>query len=135
MIYVGIDVAKLNHFASVITSDGEVLVEPFKFSNDFEGFRSLSLVLDQYDRDQLLVGLESTAHYGNNLVEFLVDKGYRFCILNPLQTSALRNNNVRRTKTDRADTFLIAQTLICPMQSMSSIICRSEYCKSMHKLS
>lgn len=34
MIYVGIDIAKLNHFASIISSDGEVLVEPFKFSND-----------------------------------------------------------------------------------------------------
>ena len=56
MIYAGIDVAKLNHFASVVSSDGEVLVEPFEFSNDFEGFRSLSLVLDKYDRDQLLIG-------------------------------------------------------------------------------
>ena len=80
MIYAGIDIAKLNHFASIISSDGEMLVEPFQFSNDFEGFRSLSLVLDRYDRDQLLIGLESTDHYGNNLVEFLVAKGYRFCV-------------------------------------------------------
>ncbi|MBR4426727.1 MAG: transposase, partial [Spirochaetales bacterium] len=112
MIYAGIDVAKLNHFASVVSSDGEVLVEPFKFSNDFEGFRSLSLVLDQYDRDQLLVGLESTAHYGNNLVEFLVAKGYRFCVLNPIQTSAMRKGNIRNTKTDKVDTFIIAKTLM-----------------------
>ena len=41
MIYVGIDISKLNHFASVVLSDGEVLVEPFQFSNDLEGFRSL----------------------------------------------------------------------------------------------
>ena len=112
MIYVGIDIAKLNHFASVVSSDGEVLVEPFEFSNDVEGFRRLSSKLDPFEKNNLLIGLESTAHYGNNLVEFLFSKGYRFCILNPLQTSALRNNNVRRTKTDRADTFLIAQTLM-----------------------
>ena len=42
MIYAGIDIAKLNHFASVISSDGEVLVEPFRFSNDLEGFRNPS---------------------------------------------------------------------------------------------
>ena len=48
MIYAGIDIAKLNHFASVVSSDGEVLVKPFQFSNDLEGFRSLSLVLDKY---------------------------------------------------------------------------------------
>ena len=28
MIYVGIDIAKLNHFATAISSDGEVLLEP-----------------------------------------------------------------------------------------------------------
>lgn len=26
MIYVGVDIAKLNHFASAISSDGEVLI-------------------------------------------------------------------------------------------------------------
>ena len=112
MIYAGIDIAKLNHFASVVSSDGEVLVEPFQFSNDLEGFRSLSLVLDKYDRDQLLIGLESTAHYGNNLVEFLVAKGYRFCVLNPIQTSSTRKKNIRRVKTDKVDTFVIAKTLM-----------------------
>ena len=35
MIYVGIDIAKLNHFAAAISSDGEILIEPFKFTNDY----------------------------------------------------------------------------------------------------
>ena len=38
MIFVGVDIAKLNHFASAISSDGEVLIEPFKFTNDNDGF-------------------------------------------------------------------------------------------------
>ena len=33
-IYVGIDIAKLNHFAAAISSDGEIIIEPFKFTND-----------------------------------------------------------------------------------------------------
>ena len=112
MIYAGIDIAKLNHVASVISSDGEVLVEPFQFSNDFEGFRSLSLVLDKFDREKLLIGLESTAHYGNNLVEFLVAKGYRFCVLNPILTSTKRKKSVRNVKTDKVDSIVIAKTLM-----------------------
>lgn len=76
MIYVGIDIAKLNHFASIISSDGEVLVEPFKFSNDSGGFRLLLSKLDQFESDSLVIGLESTAHYGNNLVEFLVSRHF-----------------------------------------------------------
>ena len=35
-IYVGIDIAKLNHFAAAISSDGEIIIEPFKFTNDAE---------------------------------------------------------------------------------------------------
>ncbi len=38
IIYVGIDIAKLNHFAAAIFSDGEILIEPFKFTNDAGGF-------------------------------------------------------------------------------------------------
>ena len=40
MIYVGIDIAKLNHFAAIF-SDGEILIEPFKFTNDADGFQLL----------------------------------------------------------------------------------------------
>ena len=42
MIYVGIDIAKLNHFASAISSDGEILIEPFKFEPLLRGHRQLS---------------------------------------------------------------------------------------------
>ena len=41
MIYVGIDIAKLNHFASAISSDGQELLKPFKFTNDGDGFQML----------------------------------------------------------------------------------------------
>ena len=112
MIYVGIDIAKLNHFASIISSDGEVLIEPFKFSNDSGGFRLLLSKLDQFESDSLVIGLESTAHYGNNLVEFLVSRHFHVCVINPIQTSAMRKNNIRKTKTDRIDTLLIAKTLM-----------------------
>ena len=41
MIYVGIDIAKLNHFASAISSDEEELIKSFKFTNDGDGFQKL----------------------------------------------------------------------------------------------
>lgn len=44
MIYVGIDIAKLNHFASAISSDGTELMKPFKFMNDGDGFQMLDPV-------------------------------------------------------------------------------------------
>ena len=112
MIYVGIDIAKLNHFASAISSDGEVLIEPFKFTNDNDGFLKLISRLDQFEKDELIIGLESTAHYGNNLLLFLVPKGYKVVLINPIQTSTMRKNNIRKTKTDKVDTYIICKVLM-----------------------
>ena len=112
MIYVGIDIAKRNHFASALSSDGEVLIEPFEFCNDGDGFNMLISALDSLESDNIIIGLESTAHYGDNLVRFLVASDYKVCVLNPIKTSTMRKNNIRKTKTDKVDTFIIAKTLM-----------------------
>ena len=112
MIYVGIDIAKLNHFAAAVSSNGEILIEPFKFTNDYDGFYLLLSKLAPLDQNSIIIGLESTAHYGDNLVRFLISKDFKVCVLNPIQTSFMRKNNVRKTKTDKVDTFVIAKTLM-----------------------
>ena len=76
MIFVGVDIAKLNHFASAISSDGEKLIEPFQFSNDADGFRLLISNLVSFEKDSIIIGLESTAHYGDNLVRYRVADHY-----------------------------------------------------------
>ena len=112
MIYVGIDIAKLNHFAAAISSDGEVLIEPFKFTNDYDGFSLLISKLVPLDQNSIVIGLESTAHYGDNLVRYLITMGFNVCVINPIKTSTMRKNNIRKTKTDKVDTFIIAKTLM-----------------------
>ena len=111
-IYVGIDIAKLNHFAAAISSDGEIIIEPFKFTNDADGFQLLVSKLESFDKNSLIIGLESTAHYGDNLVRYLVTELYQVCVLNPIKTCQMRKNNVRKTKTDKVDTYVIAKTLM-----------------------
>lgn len=90
MIYVGIDIAKLDHFASA-TSDGKILMEPFKFSNDADGFLLLSSKLEtlSLQDDSIIIGLESTAHYGDNLVRYLVASHFNVCVLNPIKTASM----------------------------------------------
>lgn len=112
MIYVGIDIAKLNHFASAISSDGEILIEPFKFTNDGDGFQLLVSKLESLESDDVIIGLESTAHYGDNLVRYLVASCFKVCVLNPIKTSSMRKNNIRKTKTDKVDTYIIAKSLM-----------------------
>lgn len=111
MVYVGIDIAKLNHYASAIDSDGVLLFEPFEFLNDNAGFYTLLSKLNSFEPDDIIIGLESTAHYGNNLVSFLVSKGLHVCVINPIQTASLRKNNIRKTKTDKVDTLVIAKAV------------------------
>ena len=94
MIYVGIDITKLNHFASAISSDGEILIEPFKFTNDGDGFKLLASKLESLESDDIIIGLESTAHYGDNLVRYLVASYFKVCVLNPIKTSAMRKKLV-----------------------------------------
>ena len=106
-IYVGIDIAKLNHFAAAISSDGEIILEPFKFTNDADGFQLLVSKLESFDKNSIIIGLESTAHYGDNLVRYLVAEFYQVCVLNPIKTCQMRKNNIRKTKTDKVDTFVI----------------------------
>ena len=112
MIYAGIDIAKLNHFASALSSDGEILIEPFKFTNDNDGFHLLLSKLSSFEKSNIIIGLESTAHYGDNLVRYLVAENYKVCVLNPIKTSVMRKNNIRKMNTDKVDTFIICKTLM-----------------------
>lgn len=111
MIYVGIDIAKRTHYASVMSSDGEILVQPFPFSNDHAGFQKLVSYIDSYPKEDLLIGMESTAHYAENLTCFLFNRKFKICIINPIQTASLRKSNIRKTKTDSVDTYLIIKAL------------------------
>ena len=55
--------------------------------------------------------MESTAHYTENLTNFLFTIGFQIYIINPIQTSSTRKFNIRKTKTDSVDTYLIIKAL------------------------
>lgn len=111
MIYLGIDVAKNTHVASAVTSEGEVLLQAFSFANSCSGFAALNEKLIGLSA-RPLVGLESTAHYGENLIFYLCCREYPVAVLNPLQTASLRKSAIRKTKTDKVDALLIARVLM-----------------------
>lgn len=116
MVYIGIDIAKYSHFASVVSSDGEVIVKPFSFQNSREGF--MKLVEEIQNFQDCLIGLESTGHYAENLVCFLYERNYKIALINPIQTDSLRDSNIRKTKTDKLDTKLIVECLMLKKYSL-----------------
>lgn len=112
MIYVGVDIAKSCHVAVGIDEMGVIHINSFSFPNDMAGFSRLLNALESFEKSQLLIGLESTAHYGEAFIQFFFSKGFRVAIVNPLQTSAIRKTEIRRTKNDRIDAAVIARTLM-----------------------
>ena len=118
MVYIGIDIAKFKHFASVVSSDGEVIVKPFPFENSREGFMKLVEEIENFQDP--LIGLESTGHYAENLIYFLYERGYKIGLINPIQTDSLRDSNIRKTKTDKIDTKLIVECLMLRKYSLIS---------------
>lgn len=109
MIYVGINIDKLYHYAIVLSSNSVVLAEPFQFSNSGDSFKLLHSELSDYVPESIIIDLESTP-YGDNLVAN--DYNYKVCVLNPIQPSSRRRDRIRKTKTDKVDTILIAETLM-----------------------
>lgn len=121
MFLLGIDIAKLNHVASCINSNtGELIFSNFKFTNSFEGFTSLIDKIKDINKQELIIGLESTAHYGENLILFLYNKQFKVALINPIQTSHLRKANIRDTKNDNLDSINIAKALLFSKYSLIS---------------
>lgn len=111
MNYISIDVAKFDHWISVTNSDGEVLLKPFKISNNRNGFELLLSQIESFKKPRHIVGLEATGHYGDNLIRFLLDHDYQVGLINPISTDARRKEKIRKTKNDKIDTFIIAQVM------------------------
>jgi len=120
MFYVGIDIAKNTHWASILSSEGEIIQEPFSFTNDNSGFQKFLSKLESLDKEKILIGLESTAHYGENIISYLFNLNYKIALINPIQTANLRKSNIRKTKNDKVDTYIIIKALTLSNYSLIS---------------
>lgn len=115
MIYVGIDVSKDKHDCFAIDSNGEILLDNITIQNNCEGFQILynSLLNFSNDANNISIGMEATGHYSNNIFNFLTEHGFNVSLINPLQTNLYRKGqSLRKTKTDKLDSRLIATMLM-----------------------
>jgi len=113
MFTVGVDIAKGSHEACVLAQDGTVVQKAFNFKNDSEGFVKLLSVLESVSKNKsdFVLGMEATGHYWLNLYCKLVDNGFIVHVVNPVQSDALRNLYIRKTKTDKVDAKIIADLI------------------------
>jgi len=111
MIYVGVDIAKHNHYACVTNERQEVLSAPFPFTNDEVGFAKLTDSFAKYQKNDVIVGLEATSIYGENLIAHLSNLGYKIALINPIEISVIRKKKIRNAKTDKIDAKNICKYL------------------------
>jgi transposase len=114
MFFLGIDIGKNNHVASMVDGDGKTVFRAFTFSNTTEGGESLlaKLVSQNISADTLAIGLEATGHYWLAVYSFLRDKAFKIHVINPIQTDGWRKGvEIRRRKTDVIDSLLIAELI------------------------
>jgi transposase len=76
-----------------------------RFKNNDKGFKDLTQKLPN---DSWCV-MESTSTYGYRLADYLVAKGFKVSIVNPLSIKRFAQMNLSRTKTDKADAKLITE--------------------------
>ena len=113
MYIVGIDIAKKSHQAAIMKPDGTLVGRSFRFTNTKQGFEFLMDKLAAVDSslENFEFGMEATGHYWLNLYTWLADNHATVHVINPLQSDALRNLYIRKTKTDSVDAKIIAQVI------------------------
>jgi len=113
MFYVGIDIAKQNHEASIIDAEGKLLSASLTFSNAEQGCQKLIAMLERFRavKENTVIGMEATGHYWLNIYSYLLELGYNLKVINPIQSEAFRKMYIRKTKNDSKDSFVIAQIM------------------------
>lgn len=107
MIYVEINFAKGAHIVAAVNQDGVIIIPPFSFTNGHESFKFLKSKIDTLDKINLLIVLESTAHYAENVIFFLHSCSCELAVINPVQTTTMCKIGIRKSKTDKVNSLLI----------------------------
>ena len=119
-LYVGIDVSSRSNVAYLMNPDGSKHSN-FSVANSLDGSRQLvkrilSAIISESLSD-VIIGLEATSVYGDNLVCFLREDGSlnpynkRIHVLNPKQVNKFKQSYNDLPKNDYVDSFVIADCL------------------------
>lgn len=112
MFYLGIDVGKNTHVASLLDDSSKPVFKAFSFSNSTQGASSLLDKLSSFSKKDISIGMEATGHYWLSIYSFLIDNGFVVHVVNPIQTDGWRKGTeIRKRKTDVIDSVLIADLI------------------------
>jgi len=104
-VYLGIDISK-EHFDIALLRDERYLTA--RFDNEKAGFVKLQKWLKKHKAKQCPATMEATGRYGEELAEWLFEKGHQVSVVNPAMIKRYAESRLRRNKTDQEDAKIIA---------------------------
>lgn len=108
MISVGVDVSKGKSTVCIFKPYGEIVCSPFEVKHVEKELEDLAGLLNKLD-GEIRVVMEATGVYHLPILTFLQEKGYFVSVINPYSMKKYaKDNSLRRAKTDRLDSIMIA---------------------------
>lgn len=103
----GIDISKAKFDVALLRDNGKLRHKVFP--NTEAGFQQLSAWLSKHKALSIHACMEATGTYGEALAAYLHQAGQIVSIVNPAIIKAFASTEMSRTKTDKADSSLIAR--------------------------
>lgn len=98
MFFLGIDIGKNTHVASLLDEKAKIIFKAYSFANTLDAAEALLVKLEPY-KDSLEIGMEATGHYWLSLYSFLAEHKFIVHVLNPIQTDGWRKGiEIRKRK-------------------------------------
>lgn len=106
-----IDVAKGKSMVTLVSSNGEVLIDPYEVNHSIIDFTNLLNRIKKLKLDNISVIMESTGIYHRPIERFLVENNFKVFVINPIY-GKMKKRNLRKTKTDKEDCFNLVNLFI-----------------------
>ena len=99
-----IDVAKGKSMVTLVSSSGEVLINPYEANHSINDFTNLLNRINKLKIDNISVIMESTRIYHRSIERFFLENHFKVFVIN-LIYGKMHKRNLRKTKTDKEDCF------------------------------
>ncbi len=99
-----IDVAKGKSMVTLVSSCGEVLIDPYEINHSINDFSNLLNRINKLKLDDVSVIMESTGVYHRPIERFFLENNFKVFVINPIY-GKMKKRNLRKTKTDKEDCF------------------------------
>lgn len=107
MISVGIDVSKGKSTVCILKPYGEIVSKPFEIAHIEKDLSELTAMLLRFD-DEVKVVMEATGIYHLPVLTYLQERNIFVSVINPYLMKVYRSEDLRKAKTDKIDSRIIA---------------------------